>query len=647
MNRRTGAPFRAGDYSWALAISLIGLSVRLACGWEYSRHPLGRILWVDEEAYWNWARRISASQWLPERPFYQDPLFAYVLSVVMRGLGTDSLATLRMALAVLGALTPPLVYLAGRLGLGRAEGIVAALAAAVYGPLVFTDGLIEKEGLAALVAAAAWALTAWATSTAGGPGKVGLAGVAWGALALLRANALIVAPLGAVWWLRAPGATKRWRALAFLGGFAVPIAPVMLINVLVARPPELLLTTWQAGANFYIGNGPEATGIYVAPDFVNPNPAYEADDYLGEARRRSGRMLTPGQSSAFWFREGLKRWRDAPGASLRLLMRKVMLLLSNEEIADNQSFELARLVAAPVLGWCMLSFGWILPCAAMGLGRWERSPFWWFLVLSTGAGLATTVVFFVVGRYRIPWMPGLLLLAACGLVDAARRLVAGRWLGLAMCLVGLALPAALLAWRPADLPFEQRWGQTEWSLFVADFRAGQLEPALDALDDARALGATPAGKMAEMLASGPLHDQLAASLQLAERWDQMLGHSPDADLHRARWLRQLPERRAESRALLAKGLQAHPDDPRWRREWGAWWLGELNDPAARSRAATELARAAEGPRGDPSAMILLALLRRDHRWLDRAMPRVRQRDRPRLQLAREILESVRPSKLKE
>src|SRR5215213_11433111 len=100
---------------------------------------MGRLPWVDEGAYWTRAQAILGGRWLPEGPFYQDPLWPYLLAGLMRALGTQEVATLRAALAALGALTPLAVCWAGRRGLGRAEGIVAGLAAAVYGPLAFTD----------------------------------------------------------------------------------------------------------------------------------------------------------------------------------------------------------------------------------------------------------------------------------------------------------------------------------------------------------------------------------------------------------------------------------------------------------------------------------------------------------------------------
>lgn len=631
------------DLAWFVVIGALGLGLRLAYARSYGAHPLGRLPWVDEGAYWTRAREILGGAWLPERPFYQDPLWPYLLAGLMRALRTEDVAPLRTALAALGALTPLVVCWAGRRGLGRAEGIVAGLAAAVCGPLIFTDGLLEKEGPAALGAALALVLTARAVEPGRGIVAALVAGLAWGMVSLLRANALVVAVLGACWWARGPGlpagGRSRRRAAGFLAGVGLALSPATLINASVSRPPELILTTWQAGANFYIGNGPEATGTYVAPEFVEANPAREADDFRAEAWRRVGRRLSPGEVSRFWLARGLERWRDAPAASVRLLVKKVGLLAHDSEIPDNQDIAVVRLVAAPVLACGVLSFGWLSPWAALGLPRALRSPFGRFLVLSTAGGLASTALFFVVGRYRIPWMPGLILLAAAGAVDTWRRVAARRWASLAARMLLLAAPAAVLAWRPLPDPAPDRWGHAQIQLAMAYLGAGQLEPAIDALDDARALGPGPALRIRELLAEGPVHDRLAT---LGAPRPERAGASGREDaLRRVRWLRLLPEGRDESRRRLEAARRADPGDRRIDREWGLWWLGEEETPAVRRRAAEGLARAARGPAGDPSAAIALALLTGDRRHLPHppvSPPAVRPE---RLRLAVAILEGGR------
>jgi hypothetical protein len=633
------------DLIWATVIGGLGLAIRLAYAWQLAEHPYGRFPWVDENAYWRWALAIKGGRWLPERPFYQDPLFAYVLAGLMALVGTG-FGALRLALAALGSLTPLAVYAAGRTGLGRSEAIVAGLVAALYRPLVFNDGLLEKEGLGALVAAAALVLTARAAQPERAGRGTGWAGFAWGLLGLLRANALVIGPLGAAWCLAVFRAQRRvaWlRALGFAGGFGLAIAPAMVVNAFVANPPELLLTTWQAGANFYIGNGPDADGQYTKLPFVIDNPLYEADNFLAEAQRRSGRRLSSGEVSRYWFVAGLKRWQQAPLESLRLLGWKLALVTSDFEIFDNQSEELVRTVVAPALSWSILSFGWIAPVAALGLARPRpgRTAFWWFVSLSTLAGLFSTALFFVVGRYRIPWVPGLALLAGAGAVDVVRELTARRWGPLAWRIGLVALPTAALAWAPTAVTMTPgRWALFYVKMFTAYESAGRLDLALDAIDDGRALDPRTARAYEASISGFVAREQkerIAAALAgpiAAGRVQR--GSGPEEVASLARWLRFLPDEaeQAESRRLLEDALREHPDDARLRRELGAWWLGEWRDPDARTRALGELRRAARGPNPDPGAVIMLALMTRDRKLLDQLAASSGRFDAARRRMAR-------------
>jgi hypothetical protein len=635
------ASWSRGDTLWLLAIGMTALALRLAFVLPYASHPIGRQPWVDEGAYWTRAIEIRQGGWLPSRPFYQDPLFPYALAVLMKAVG-PGIAPLRIAMACLGSLTPILIFLAGRRGLGRAEGVLAGMVAAVYGPLIFTDGLLEKEGLAALVASVGLLGAAQAVGGSGRAraGWMAASGWAWGLVALLRANAMVVGLLGTFWasWIGDRPTRRVLFACCFAIGFALAIVPPVAINAYVGRPPELLVTTWQSGANFYIGNGEGATGTYWAPEFVEANPAREADDFAAEASRRSGRPMTPGQVSRFWFGQGLARWREAPGSSIRLLSTKLGLLLNDFELPDNQDIEFVRIVAAPRLAWGIVSFGWLIPWAAVGLFRGDRSAFWWFLAASTVAGLGSTAAFFVVARYRIPWVPGLVLLGSAGAVDLARRVRGWRWGSLIARVVLVGVPVAALAWRPLADPVPDRWGHAEIVLAVAELGESHLEPAIDALDDARAFNPGAAGRVGEITASGPIHDRLVELVRSRIALNRGRGDVPRST--QARWLRQVPEGREEARRLLESALADDPNDRRSLRERGAWWLGESGDPEARRRAAVDLSRAANGPEGDVSASILLGLLERNIAFLPHPDAEILSILSPRLQLAEAILSSA-------
>jgi hypothetical protein len=603
-----------------LPIMLTAALVRLAFAWQYTRHPLGQYPWVDEASYWTWAQAILRGEWWPIRPFYQDPLYPYWLACLMGVLGTEP-SSLRIASAGMGALTPAVVAWAGRAGLGRAEGLLAGWATALYAPLIFADGSLEKEGLAAFWTALALGLTAHLLRRER-PWLGGAAGAAWGVVGLLRSNALLVPALGVCWLVPGGAGTERpergggWTLVAlFLAGCGLVVIPVVAVNTAVSRPRELLGTTWQAGPNFYIGNGPEATGTYTAPPFVRANPAYEAADYAVEAMRRCGRALSPGQVSGYWLGEGLKQWRREPLRSVRLLGWKFALLTHRFEIPDSQDLEFVRIVAAPSLRWGIVDFGLLFPLAVVGLAWVPRTRFWWFLTSATGVGLAATAVFFVVGRYRVPWVPGLALLAAVGAIDLARCWRIGHWRGLAWRLGALALPAALLSWRPQADPTPYRWGNQLIALGLAELRAGRLDQAVDAFDLARAFDPQTADRVQAILTNDPVHALMARSV--ADRLGQESDDGPanEMTIRRCRLLRQSPERRREAMTKLESILLSAPDHPGACRELGAYFLSWPDRPDSRARAIELLVIASHSPGGDLAASLLLALATSDPAYL--------------------------------
>ena len=398
---RTSEPVRQGrlqdrsrgdlifDACLAMAIFLVALVFRLTWVLEFVSHPLGRIPYVDGIGYLLKAEDIYNGKWLPDRPFYEDPLLPYLLACLMKLMGLG-IVRLRVALAVMGSLTPPILFYAGRSGIGRPEGMIAGLVAAMYGPLVFADGLVEKERLAALTSALALCFTGAAFTGQRSVLTTASAGIAWGVLALFRANAILIAPLGIVWCLVSDGIRRPVRGLAFGLGFALPLLPATAVNAVVSRPSEFILTTWQAGANFYIDNGPKASGGYVTLPFVRASPLFEAADFSADARRRSGRRLSYSEISYFWYKEALDRWRTAPIASLRLLLRKIGFVFNKAEIPDSSDAEFVRIAAAPALVYAWIGFGALIPLCALSIASERQSAFRTFVMFAVMIGLLST-----------------------------------------------------------------------------------------------------------------------------------------------------------------------------------------------------------------------------------------------------------------
>ena len=422
---------------------------------------------VDPEYYDAWAQRIAAGDWLGDRAFYMDPLYPYVLAALYRLCGHDLLLA-RLLNVAFAAGTIALVARIGRRVGGARTAILAAFAFALYTPDVFYVGEVDKTSLSILLTAAALALALGRASFVGG--------VALGAAALTRANLLVTAPVLAL--------ARRRRTALFVAGLACALVPVVWRNHRVSG--AWVLTTAQAGQNFYTGNNElNPWGAYGAVPFVRGNPHFEEDDFRAEAERRSGRSLAPREVSHFWFAEGFRHVRARPAFALRATARKLALFWNDFEISDNQDQYLLERVSW-VLRLPLLGFGWLPPLALIGALAARRTRAVRILVAFVAVYCASVVAFFVFSRYRIQIVPALLPLAALGVLDLGACVRAGAWRPVANRLV-LAGIVAAFTFHTFDVFSRDDPQANEMRLrHLADMEldAGHADRALAAYDEA-------------------------------------------------------------------------------------------------------------------------------------------------------------------
>jgi len=405
---------------------------------------------LDPLAYDEWGRRIASGDWLGSSVFYQDPLYPYFLGIVYALFGHSTLTALAIQI-LLGALVPALTFSAARAWLGRPAAFLAGALAALYAPAIYYDALLLKTWMEAFLLAAALA----ALSRALVPGSdrgFALCGFLLGLGCLARANLLLLLPALAVWILVDPSAVrapKLRKALALLAGAAIVLGAVALRNRVAGG--EWVLTTSQAGQNFYLGNNPlNRSGEYEPLPFVGASPKHEEKDFAREAERRLGRDLGPSEISRYWFSEAFAWIRAHPVDWLRLLTRKFRLFWGAYEVPDNLDYY-ATMESAPLLRLPLPGFGLVAPLGLVGAfllirrGGWPRA-----LLIVLAVYSASVILFYVFARYRIALLPVLFPLAGFCLVDLARRVRAGGALVPALGLL-LALAVVNLPLRaPAD-----------------------------------------------------------------------------------------------------------------------------------------------------------------------------------------------------
>lgn len=375
--------------------------------------PFYKELVIDAKAYDKWGQDIASGNILGTGVFSQDPLYPYFLGLVYSLFGHNLLAVVLIQGAI-GSLTAVLIYLIGKRLINGNSGLIAGIMWAFYPPIIFHEGLIMKEGVAAFLATLA-VYTLILAKEVGYSRYWFLCGAAFGLSALTRGNIILVIPVILLWALFDNRADFIKILLIFLLGLVVVFMPVTLRNKIVGG--EMVLTTSQAGANFYWGNNKEAMGSFIpAPPFVRQTPVYEQQDFAKEAMRLTGeKYMSNSEISRFWFKKSFDFILENPWRFAWLEYQKLVLLFNKEELSDNYTFYYLNrfstvLSYSPVTFWMISSLG--LLGMVLSLGSWRRLSVLYLFIFSYSLSL---IVFFVSSRYRLILAPFLTVFAALAL----------------------------------------------------------------------------------------------------------------------------------------------------------------------------------------------------------------------------------------
>lgn len=474
-----------GDLALAGAIALLAFALRFAYLLQARACPMFDGVVVDGDSYWRWSSALVAGDWTGSRIFYQAPLYPYFLGVTRLVVG-DDLWNVRIVQIVLGAIACGILAVAARRFLGRGAAIATGVLAAVYPPSVFFDGCIQKAGIGFLWMALLLLALAVVRDRPTAPRWIGV-GAALGALMLTREESVLLVPAVAAWCLLGPRAAPWRRTTAHVAGFAVGLAlllaPVAFRNRAVGG--EFVLTTSQAGPNFYIGNNPRADGTYIPLRGGRQNPEFERQDAFELAAADAGHPLSPSEVSHYWIAKSFAWIRAEPGDWLALLVRKAGLLVNAYEVPDADDIyfyeEYASILRVP---FTFLHMGTLAPLAVLGLAlTWPRRREILALHLVLAVLAAGVVLFYVFARYRYPVVSVLLVFAGAGLAEAVVRIRAARWreLALPLVLAGIAAVAAN-AWRP--YPRDQSLAAALSNAAIVQSSRGDHERALELLRQA-------------------------------------------------------------------------------------------------------------------------------------------------------------------
>jgi 4-amino-4-deoxy-L-arabinose transferase-like glycosyltransferase len=343
----------------------------------------------------------ATSRWPPGYPL--------VLGAVYKATG-NSRGAARLAQAVLGALTAVLAAELARRLLTQRAGAIAGCIVALTPSLILYSSVLMSEILFTFLIMGGFLLGTQARSSRW---SAALAGVAFGAATLVRAQGLLLMPaLFASWWAFGGLAREQRRQSGARAAIIVAAAALTLVPWTVRNAVQLdtfAPVATNLGINLWTGNNPDATGALVTA------PVAEFD-------RDTASLADPEKEVRF---DALAR-----DAALRYLAHHPLTLIAR---APAKIFETFRNDRSFIAWYEPPGHPHFAPDARAGLG--QVSDLWYYALLllaaagsvllvrarAPGAALplaalgiwaAVSVVFFGDPRYHVPLLPLFALPAA-------------------------------------------------------------------------------------------------------------------------------------------------------------------------------------------------------------------------------------------
>lgn len=401
----------------------------------------------DASTYRLWAAKLASGLTYGDPVFSMGPLYPYFLAALLR-IGFDFSSVLLLQ-AVLGSFTVVFIYLCARDVFGEGAGLISGILAAGFAPFIFYDGLLLSESLQLLLIAVSLHLLITKNGSHGLL-RVFLAGTLSGLTALGRGTVVVFPLLVALFWLvryfvsgKRDGGSHPVRAVILLMGLLLGISPATVHNL---SNGDAVLISSNVGINFFIGNNIHATGSYEEPPGLDLST-----DFTGRkiAERFAGRKLKASEVSSFWMTQAVEDIMDFPAHFAWGLVRKLWLYFWYFDIPQMESLHIHHMFSSlfrfPLFGfWLVLTLGLV----GMAFARLDERS--WIPIMLFISNVLGTILFFVIGRFRLHGSLALLVTSGAGVSVIAGCLRRREWLRISSPLA-LALMITILTLMPRPM----------------------------------------------------------------------------------------------------------------------------------------------------------------------------------------------------
>lgn len=350
---------------------------------------------IDSAYYFNRATEILKGNFSgTELSFHSALLYPYFLAPLL-AVRQDGLFALFFQILI-GSSTCVLIYFIGKKIFNEFSGIAAGLIAAFYGFSIFAETQFLADFLIPFFLSVMLVIMLYSSNKF----KFFFVGILLGLSALCKITTLIFLPF-LLFFLFLMVRKIRKVIIHFgllLFGITLPMIPFVLMNYNTSGSLNPLPS--GGGITFYVGNNVNATGGFSIPKEIYP---YYNNDLIETSKRmaeiESGKRMTSSEASTFWIEKAMDFIRKNPLRVLKLTGKKFILFWNKYEstcVLDFYFFQNKY----PLLKF-FLSFGIFVPLGLLGivLSNKQKSIILHFLLIS---GILTNLIFFVLGRFRLP-----------------------------------------------------------------------------------------------------------------------------------------------------------------------------------------------------------------------------------------------------
>ncbi|HAW49642.1 TPA: hypothetical protein DCX16_01625 [bacterium] len=374
---------------------------------------------TDMHTYHNFAKEIINGVFSHNEPYYYGPLYFYFLSLIYRVFG-ENLYIAKFIQMMLGVFTSLLIFLLAKKVFNQVVAYISLVLAIFYAGFYIHEGVLLIETLATFLNTS-FVFFLLRTQEKPSYKNFTFAGIFLGLSALSRANILLFVPFVLIWRLVISNLRLRILDLKKFTFFCLvvllTISPATIRNYLVSG--KFVLISTNGPALFWIGNNPYATGEYKYPP-----PHYQ--NIVLERVKKEGDIV--------YLKEVFSFFKEKPKDFILLQFKKVLLFWSYSDIDNNINSSIQRSYSPLLILPIFIGFGTIAPLVLLGIFA-SLSKKTSLLSLFLFSGMLSTVVMTVLGRYRLCFVPIMIIFAGFSLYFLYKNIKKPTSLALSMILL--------------------------------------------------------------------------------------------------------------------------------------------------------------------------------------------------------------------